>query len=262
MMTLSTLSITNRDLASIKNSPRPVLISLMLNYAVMGGIMLLMARWLIDDSELWAGFVTLAAIPPAIAVTPFTYMLGGNTVFSLIGTTGLYLIALGLTPGMMILFLGADFFSPLRVLLTLVQLIVVPLLISRLLRFKNLARHTDRWRDTAVNWCFFIVIFTVIGLNRQVFFEQPDVLLKVTIIAITATFGSGHAIGSIARKLHVDRETSISYMVMGINKNGGLASAIALAFLGERAAFPAAIVGLFSVICIVWWGFYFRKGAN
>lgn len=90
-MTLSTVSITNRDLASIKSTPRPILISLLLNYVIMGAIMLLMARWLINDSEIWAGFVTLAAMPPAISVTPYSYMLGGNTVSSLMGTTGLYL---------------------------------------------------------------------------------------------------------------------------------------------------------------------------
>lgn len=224
--------------------------------------MLLMARWLINDSELWAGFVTLAAVPPAVAVTPFTYMLGGNIVFSLIGTAALYLMALGLTPGMMILFLGAGFFNPLRVLLVLVQLIIVPLIISRVFLATGLDQKITKWRDTAVSWSFFIVIFTVIGLNRLVFFEQPDILLRVIIIAITVTFGLGHFTYFIARRLGTDHKTSISYIIIGTNKNGGLASAIALAFLGQRAAFPAAIVGLFNIISIVWWGFYFKKWAK
>jgi len=151
-MTLSTVSITNRDLASIKSTPRPILISLLLNYVIMGGIMLLMARWLINDSEIWAGFVTLAAMPPAISVTPFSYMLGGDTVFSLMGTTGLYLAALGLTPGIMMLLLGADFVNPARLLLILAQLIVIPLGVSRLLLYTGLAQSVIKWRDTAINW--------------------------------------------------------------------------------------------------------------
>ena len=80
-MTLSTISITNRDLASIKSNPRPLLISLLLSYAILGGIMLLIARWLINDSQLWAGFVTLAAIPPAISATAVSYILGGTQFF-------------------------------------------------------------------------------------------------------------------------------------------------------------------------------------
>jgi len=258
-MTLSTVSITNRDLASIKSSPRPILISLLLNYVAMGGIMLLMARWLINDSEIWAGFVTLAAIPPAIAVTPFSYMLGGDAIFSLIGTTALYLVALGLTPGMMILLLGADFVNPTRLLLTLVQLIIVPLAISRVLLSRGLAQSVIKWRDTALDWIFFITFYIIIGLNRQVFFEQPDILLRVSLIAIALTFGLGHAIDFIARRLQIKPSTRISWVVMGTRKNTALASVIALAFLGERATIPAAVCAILAALFIVWLGFYFKK---
>ena len=258
-MTLSTVSITNRDLASIKSTPRPILISLLLNYVIMGGIMLLMARWLINDSEIWAGFVTLAAMPPAISVTPFSYMLGGDTVFSLMGTTGLYLAALGLTPGIMMLLLGADFVNPARLLLILAQLIVIPLGVSRLLLYTGLAQSVIKWRDTAINWIFFITIYIIIGLNRQVFWEQPDILLKVVIISFVISFAVGHAIDFIARKLHIDRPSSTSWILMGTRKNTGLASVIALAFLGERATIPIAASAMFSLLYFVWLGFYLKK---
>ena len=109
---------------------------------------------------------------------------------------------------------------------------------------------------------FFITIYIIIGLNRQVFFEQPDILLKVVIISFVVTFAVGHAIEFITRKLDIDRASSISRMVMGTKKNTGLASVIALTFLGERAAFPAAILAVFGVLTIVWWGFYFKKQAK
>jgi len=240
-MTLSTISITNRDLASIKSTPRLIPVSLLLNYVVLGGIVLLMTRGLIDDSDVWLGLLVITAMPPAISVVPFSYMLGGNMVFALIGTTGLYLAALGLTPAIMMLLLGADFLNPVELMLILVQLIVIPLVISRILLSKGLAQNIDRWRDTAVNWCVFIVNFTIIGLNRQILFDQPDVLLKVAIIAAAVTFGIGHATNYIAGKLHIDWPTRISWMVMSTRKNSGLASVIAIAFLSERAAFPAAI---------------------
>lgn len=221
--------------------------------------MLLMARWLINDSEIWAGFAILAAMPPAIAVTPYSYMLGGNTVFSLISTTGLYLAALGLTPGIMILLLGADYVNPARLLLILVQLIIIPLAISRVLLYKGLAQSIIKWRDTAINWAFFTTIYIIIGLNRQVFFEQPGILFGVIIISIALTFGLGHAIDFIARRLNIDRSTRISWIIMSTRKNAGLTSVIALAFLGERAAIPAGVLAMFGVLFIVWMGFYFKK---
>lgn len=258
-MTLSVISISNRDLASLRNAPRPVLISLLLNYVAMGGIMLLMAKWLINDSEIWAGFVILAATPPATSVTAFSYMLGGNTVFSLIGMTGAYLASLGLTPSMMILLLGTNLANPIRLLLILVQLIIVPLAISRILIFKGLSQRIDKWRDTAINWCYFISIFIVIGLNRQVFFEQPAILLRIVIISTAFTFGLGHAIDFIGRRLHINRSTRISWMIMGTRKNAGLASVTALAFISQKAAIPAAICTLFSILYIVWLSFYVKK---
>jgi len=165
--------------------------------------MLLLARWLITDPQIWAGFVTLAAMPPAIAVVPFSYMLGGNMVFSLIGTTGLYLAALGITPAMMLLLLGADYVNPLRLLTVLAQLIVVPLAVSRLLLSKGLAKRIAGWRDTAVTWSYFIVIFTIIGVNRQVFLTHHDILFEVVIISVIVTFGLAYIVDLAASRMHI-----------------------------------------------------------
>ena len=258
-MTLSTINITNHDLISIKNTPRLIPMALLLNYVVLGGVILLMARWLIVDPDVWLGFMVLAAMPPGISVVFFSYMLGGNTVFALLGTTGLYLVALGLTPVITMLLIGTDFLNPIELLVLLVQLIVIPLGISRILLFKGLAQSIDKWRDTAINWCVFIVTFTTIGLNREIFFGQLDVLLKVVIIAAAVTFGIGHATHYIAGKLRIDRQTSISWMVMSTRKNSGLASLVAIAFLSERAAFPAAVCAIFEILSIIWWGFYFKR---
>ena len=261
-MTLSTLDIKNQDIASMRRSPRPVLVSLLLNYVVMGGVMLLLARWLIKDAQIWGGFVTLAAMPPAIAVVPFSYMLGGNTVFSLIGTTGLYLASLGITPVMMVLLLGADYVNPLRLLAILAQLIVLPLAVSRLLLSKGLAERIAGWRDTAVTWSYFIVIYTIIGVNRQVFFSHHDILFEVVIIAVIVTFGLAYIVDLAARRMHIDRPTAISWVVAATGKNAGLASAVAITFFGERAAFPAGVITLSGILLLLWLGFYYRKLAK
>ena len=130
VMTLSTTSITSRDLVALKTMPRTILASLVLNYIVMGGITILLATWLIDDSALWSGLVIVAAVPPAVAVVPFSYMLGGNMLFSLTGLVATYLAALVFTPLIMLLFLDVGFFNPMQLLPILGQLIVVPLVLS------------------------------------------------------------------------------------------------------------------------------------
>ena len=37
-----------------------------------------MSAWLINQEDIWIGFVLVAAGPPAVAVIPFTNILGGN----------------------------------------------------------------------------------------------------------------------------------------------------------------------------------------
>lgn len=258
-MTLSVLDISNQDLASMRRTPRPVLLSLLFNYVVLGGGMLLMARWLIKDTQIWGGFVTLAAMPPGVAAVPFSYMLGGNTVFSLLGTAGLYLASLGITPALMILLLGSDFVNPLRLLTILAQLIVVPLAVSRLLIYKGLFERIKRWRDTVVTWSYFLVIYVVIGVNREVFFAHHDILFEVVVIAFTLTFGLAHIIDFAARKMNVERPTAISWVMVATLKNAGLASAVAIAFLGEKAAFPAGVISPFGILQFLWLGFYYGK---
>jgi len=261
VMTLSATNVTSREFTSLKEMPRSIMLSLLLNYVVMGGLTLLLAWWLIRDSDLWAGFIVLATVPPAVAVVPFSYVLGGNTSFSLIGMTAAYLAALVIMPGVMALFLGTGFFDPMELLIILGELILVPIVFSRILLATGLSKRINPWRGTIVNWSFFVALFTIVGLNREAFFSEFDILVRIIIIAVSISFLLGFSIDLGTRALRVSREDKISIMLMGTMKNYGLASGILLALLGERAAIPASICVVFGILHIVWLGFRFRKKA-
>jgi len=261
VMTLSALNVTSRELLTIKEMPRSVGLSLLLNYVVMGGVILLLAWWLIDDSQLWTGFVVLAAVPPAAGVVSFSYSLGGNLAFSLIGMTAAYLAALFIAPGIMALFLGTGYFNPLNLVTILGELILLPIVASRILLATGLAARIKPWQGTITNWSFFVVVYTIIGVNRQAFFRDFDILALIIVIAVVASFILGLALYYIAKALRVSRETSISMILMGTTKNYGLASGILLTLFGERAALPASVCAVFGILHIVWLGFRFRKGS-
>ena len=69
----------------------------------------------------------------------------------------------------------------------------------------------------------------------------------------------GYALELIAKGLHVDRETSISLILIGTKKNNGLASVIALNSLSERAAIPGAICLVFTTLHTVWLMIHFKS---
>ena len=259
VMTLSAANVTSREFTSLKAMTRTILISLFLNYIVLGGAILLLGWWLIDDRDLWAGFVVLATVPPAVAVVPFSYVLGGNTLFSLLGMTGAYLAALIIMPAVMALFFGTSFFDPAKLLIILGELILVPIVLSRVLLITGLMKRISPWRGTIVNWSFFIALFTIVGLNRQAFFGEFDILIRVVVIAIATSFLLGYIIELVTKALHINREASISIVLLGSLKNYGLASGILLTLFGERAAIPASVCTVFGILHLVWLGFHYRK---
>ena len=139
------------------------------------------------------------------------------------------------------------------------ELILIPVVLSRILLSTGLMKHINPWRGAIVNWSFFVILFTIVGLNRQAFFGDFDTLIRITVIAIVISFVLGYIIELVTRALHVNRETSISLVLMGSMKNYGLASGILLTLFGERAAIPASICTVFGVLRLVWLGFHYRK---
>lgn len=261
IMTLSTTGITSREFASIKTMPGRIFVALLINYAITGGIILLMGNWLISDSELWTGLVVIAAVPPAIAAVPWTYVLGGNTLFSLVALLVAYLAALIVTPAIMIAFLGVGSIKTVELLILLGELILIPIIASRVLLFTGLNRRIDKWRGTIINWSFFIILFTIIGLNRQAFFGEFDILLKLALIAVVASFGLSYAIELIGKALHTRQETIISFILVGAMKNFGLASGILLTLFSERSTIPTSIMTVVFLSRTLWLGFHFKKSS-
>jgi BASS family bile acid:Na+ symporter len=158
-----------------------------------------------------------------------------------------------------VLFLDVKFFNPIDLLLILGQLVILPIIISRLLLFTGWARRINRWRGIITNWSFFVVLFTIVGLNRQAFFGEFNTLLKITIIAIVISFILGEVIELVAKAWRLNQETSISLILMGSMKNYGLVSGIMLALFSERAAIPASICAVFGILRFIWLGFHFKK---
>lgn len=259
IMTLSILDISSRVFLDFKKILLPILLALVLNYVVLSGTFIGLSSLIINDSELHTGFVLVAAVPPAVAVIPFTYHLGGNTRFSLVGDVAAYLAALVVTPVICILFLGTNFIEPVRLLIILAELIIAPLIVSRILRRTRVVPTVERWRGPVINWSFFLIIYTMVGLNRDAFLQEPRTLLLVSAIAFASTFVLAEVINRISRLLGVDKADRISFLLLGTRKTYGLAGAIALIFFSARAAMPAAVVSAFSIAHFVWLTWWVKK---
>lgn len=252
VMTLSVMGITGDTFRSLRTFITPALTGIAMNYVVLGGIILVLSKLFIHDEALWSGFVILAAVPPAVAVIPFTLFLKGDTDFSLIGTISAYLGALLITPLMVLLFIGTSFVDPLKLMIITIELIFAPLLFARILIMTGIARLIEPIKGDITNWSFFLVSYTIVGLNQQVFLTQTLSLLPVAIISFASTFLLGWIIGLFCRIARLDKKKTTSIVLLGTLKNYGLAGGLALSFFDTKTALPSTVSVVFMIIYIIW----------
>lgn len=254
-MALSTMEIENDLFRTPRTLLFPAFLGIIMNYIVLGNLIIGLAAFLIHDETIWIGFVLLAAVPPAVAVIPFSGFLRGNASLSLFGTIGAYLGGLAIMPIIAVGLLRTAAFDPLQLFMITLELIVLPLCVSRILIRDKWRGRITPYRGTATNWSFFVVLYTLIGLNRNIIMGQTSTLLSVVAISFFSMFILGFLIDWIAGLFHLKRETRTSLVLLGTLKNQGMAGGIALTMFSQEAALPAAVATMVMILYIVWLDF-------
>ena len=254
-MALSTMEIGNEVFIRPRSLLFPALLGIIMSYIILGNIIIGLSALLIRDETLWTGFVLLAAVPPAVAVIPFSGFLRGNGPLSLIGTVGAYLGALVIMPLITLTLLSSAAFDPLKLLMITLELIVFPLAFSRLLIRKGWKERIEPYRGTAVNWSFFTVLYTMVGLNRDVLLGQTWSLLPVAFIALLSMFLLGFLIDWVCGLFHIPKETRTSLVLLGTLKNQGLSSGLALTLFSQEATIPSTVSTIIMIGYIIWLDF-------
>jgi BASS family bile acid:Na+ symporter len=241
VMMISMTSITG----SLFRSPRkllvPILAGLTMNYLVLGGLIILLSDLFVLEESIRTGFIILAAVPTAVGVIPFTGFLGGDFDFSLIGVIASFLGAFIATPLILFTFLGLSSGFQVRLIVTMFELIIVPLVLSRILVYSGLSSKIEPIKGPLINWSFFLVVYTVVGLNREVFLNRPLSLIPAAAITIATSFFLGYAIEKFGHLLRFDSKKVISMVLLGTSKNAGFAAGLALTLFSKQTAIPSTL---------------------
>jgi len=220
----------------------PLLAGVGVNYGVLGGLILILNGYVILEESFRIGFVVLAAVPPAVAVIPFTGFLDGDLEFSLIGMLGCYFGAFIVIPLIFFILLGFSLGFQVSLFITLVELIIIPLILSRILLYTKIAPKIEGIKGTLTNWSFFLVVYTVVGLNREVLLSQPLSLIPAIAITVVTTFVLGYGIGRIGQLLKIDPKRVVSMVLLGTFKNTGFSAGLALTLFNNQTAIPSTIM--------------------
>ena len=252
VMMLATINVPNNYFLNPRAILKPSLAGILMTYGILNGAILLLSALLIGDHNLWIGFVLIAAVPPAVAVIPFTAILEGSVSNTLSGTVASYLAALLIMPLMFWIFIGTGFDDPYKLVRIMLLLIVLPLVLSRMILYFNWQDRLAPVCGPLTNWGFFIVLYSIIGVNRDLIFSQPLTIIPVTGIAFATTFILGWIIQKIGVLLNVDKKNIVSLVLQGTLKNQGISGGLAIALFAKEAAVPSAVYSICMILYIMW----------
>ena len=233
LLVMMSFSLREVDLRA-KGDLRGALVGFALNYGLLSGLIILLS-YSLEDEALRCGFIVMAAVPPAIAVLPFSRLLQGDVLLSLYSEAISYLASLVLMPGIIFLFTSKTGVNLGYVIEIAMLMILLPIIASRYLRRLKVDSVLP------INLGFFVVNYTVIGLNSGAIFGDFGDITTVALIALARTVGIGIAVYLISSMMVVSLPKRISYTLFGSYKNLGMAAAVSLVLFGPEAALPSAV---------------------
>lgn len=252
VMTLATIHVPNNYFHNLRAILRPSILGIFMTYVILGGVILFLSSRLINDKNLWIGFVLVAAVPPAVAVIPFTAMLEGNVSFTLSGTVASYLAALLIMPFIFWMFIGTGFNDPYKLVRIMIMLIVLPLILSRIILNFNWQDRLARISGPLTDWGFFTVLYSIIGVNRDLIISRPLMVLPIAVIVFGSTFVLGWVIQKVCMACRIEKKDIVSLVLQGTLKNQGIAGGLAIELFEKETAMPSAIYSIFMILYILW----------
>ncbi|MRR16443.1 MAG: hypothetical protein EG826_08320 [Deltaproteobacteria bacterium] len=231
-----------------------------MNYLILGNLIILGSIFLIRDERFWIGLVMIAAVPPAVIILPLGEKLNADKMMTLAGFAGTYVGALVLTPLIGVAFLK---FIPIhydKLIVLALALIALPLLLSRVI----VDRNWDRWIEThegnISDVCFFIIFYALASQNAGLIRQWPMEITLISILAFVCVFLITLALVLIGRHYRISSSIVSSLLLLGTMKNYGLAGGIALYIFNKESAVPALIFSVFMFLNTVWLKFRARGG--
>ena len=248
MMTLSLSRYTFSNLSPVahwKSVLRAVLMGL-----VVSSIIPLLGFYLLKDSAFGdeaAGLVFIAATPFAASVAPLSYILRGDMEHAARGTIYVYILSLVWIPFIVWLTLGESV-DIMQVLIAVVEIIAIPLVVSRLLTRFELSRG---FMSVFMNCCIFVLVWLSVG-STDFSTSTVSILVVFAVIAALRSFGLGNLIEFGERRAGLPWGQRVADILMASYKNKGIAIAMCAATLGPMAATAMVAIATYIVVEICW----------
>ena len=251
VMVFSTTGFSFTDWRPIGKTIRIVGISFLLNFVVFGLLLLGAGLILFDDKLMITGIMLLVISPPGPSVIPFTAVMKGDVSFAVTGVFGLHLISIVVTPLALFLLLGDSMISPQSVIVIITTVIVAPLIISRILRRTPLLPAIGKIRGHVINWGFFLIIMPIVGMSKTMILKSPELVLINSLIFAIVMFGGGFLFNVIARRIKIDKPTTIAANLIFTTKSSAFAAVASFMLVPPESGLPLAMHAVFVTLYFI-----------
>jgi bile acid:Na+ symporter, BASS family len=231
----------------------PSILGIVMSYLVLGNLIIWSGYYpSISNEGLWVGIVLVAAVPPAVSIIPLSKLFRAEPAYSFAGLAGAYMGAILIAP---LIGLGFLKYIPLNytgIILLILELIVLPLGISRLAVDKEWDKIIEPHEGRINDWCFFIVFYALVASCYKLAVSRPLDVFFIALIAVASTFLVGFIIEKAGKFYGVSKDKTTSILLLGTLKNYGLAGGIALTVFNKEAALPAMVFIIIMFLYEIW----------
>lgn len=264
MMLVSLNSFSFKEIKNIKSVIKPLLISVFLNYLLFGIVLLAIARiFYMPGDDIFKGFIFIVIAPPGAVIVPFTLLYGGNSKLSVWGVIGASLFLLILFPLVIYFAIESRQTGGMFELFKILSItIIIPLILSQVIKKIKFFTSLTKYKGKIIDWSFFLIVYIVIGLNRDTFINHTQVLFLPTLILIVFLFGFGLIFDLFLKLLKIKYAERVSYSLLLLVKNNPFSAVISLQLAGKVAAIPSIALSVVLLVYLIIFPAFYRNRIN
>ena len=233
LLIMNTLSMKDLSFPSLNENKKDVLWLVFVAFTIYPILMILLSEFVVSADYRSAMYV-MAAMPPAIAVIPLAYLLKGNLKIALPAQFLAHIVTFVFTPAVIFLFLGRSI-SLYGIFKTLIQLIVVPFILSRIL-YKIKLKHDFK---IEINLILAYTFYVAVAVSYESIIASWQSLFGLFSIIVLSSFLP------LFIGLWVFRDEEISkkiiFVLFSMQKNTGMALGFVLLFLPPAASIVLSV---------------------
>lgn len=242
IMTVAALELRAEYFRSAAMILKATFSGIILNLLVAGGIVLGLGYLLFPPGLMRDGIILAAACPPGLAIVPFTIVMGGSVAYSINAFSTGYIFSVFLMPFLTGLLIEKEVVSAGHVIGVMWKLILIPLVLSFVIKKSGLRLKAKNYYGPAVNLGFAVMFAILFGVNRHIFLHDPLDIAKLVFIFSVSIFALALVLKTLLKLKGVSRSKSVSILLSGTVKNSLFAAAIGLTLLGPEAAVPGTVL--------------------